>query len=145
MDSSLVKVGIQTEGHVETLWAEPLGGGRYRLENSPFFAYGVSWLDVVEATPDSTGLAMMHRIVEKSGHRTIRVNFDRGAKVDPAAQLVLNGLNALGCTYEGLSDRYVSIDVPAAVALAEVSRYLNDHSVQWEYADPTYADVHGSV
>ncbi len=34
---------------VETLWATSLGPDRFRIENSPFYAYSVSWLDVVLA------------------------------------------------------------------------------------------------
>jgi hypothetical protein len=45
-----VKVKLESaDGDVETLWATTLGEDRYRLDNSPFFAYGVSWLDVIEA------------------------------------------------------------------------------------------------
>jgi len=35
------------DGQVETLWAFDLGGGRYRLDSTPWFQYGVSWKDVV--------------------------------------------------------------------------------------------------
>ena len=34
---------------VETLWATHLGADNYKLDNSPFYAYGVSWEDVVSA------------------------------------------------------------------------------------------------
>ena len=34
---------------VETLWATPLGDDRYQLDNSPFYAYSVSWQDIVHA------------------------------------------------------------------------------------------------
>ena len=37
---------------VETLWATSLGNDQYRLENSPFYAYSVSWKDVVFAPFD---------------------------------------------------------------------------------------------
>ena len=40
----------------ETLWGEEVGSGRYRLLNSPFFATGVSFMDVVRATPSDIGL-----------------------------------------------------------------------------------------
>ncbi len=34
---------------VETLWATSLGDDKYQIDNSPFWAYGVSWEDVVFA------------------------------------------------------------------------------------------------
>src|SRR5688572_22698495 len=37
---------------VETLWATSLGADNYKLDNSPFYAYGVSWEDVVHAPFD---------------------------------------------------------------------------------------------
>ena len=49
------------ETDVETLWATPLGNHLYRLENSPWFAYGVSFLDVVRARPDDHPIAIDHR------------------------------------------------------------------------------------
>ena len=52
----MVKVLLQDGKDVETLWAVPVGENLYRLDNSPFFAYRVSWEDVVHAEPDSDGV-----------------------------------------------------------------------------------------
>jgi hypothetical protein len=71
MDSGTkVKVLLREEEYVETVWAEQVGPDHYRLDNSPFWAYGVSWRDVVEAHMDEGGQLGFTRIVEKSGHRT---------------------------------------------------------------------------
>ncbi|RYE02048.1 MAG: DUF4265 domain-containing protein [Sphingobacteriales bacterium] len=35
---------------VETLWATALGDDQYKLDSSPFYAYSVSWEDIVRAT-----------------------------------------------------------------------------------------------
>src|SRR5262249_17810343 len=67
MDGANAKVLLRDEEYVETLWAERVGPDRYRLNNSPFWAYSVSWLDVVEAHPDENGQLAFARIVEKSG------------------------------------------------------------------------------
>jgi uncharacterized protein DUF4265 len=59
---------------VETLWAVDLGNDEYKLDNCPFFAYGVSLHDVVYAPIDvDEGRAVFQRILIKSGNRTIRV------------------------------------------------------------------------
>src|SRR6476661_1521622 len=73
--AGMVKIGLHApDGEFETMWATPVGPDRYRLENSPFYAYGVSWLDVVEALPDeAAGLPVFVRRVERSGHRTVRL------------------------------------------------------------------------
>jgi hypothetical protein len=131
-------------GDSETLWASPLGGGLYRLDNSPFFAYGVSWRDVIEAHAASVGLLEFVRCVRKSGNRTVRVFLENFRAKDAPAQAILAGLNALGCSYEGMQPRLISINVPPEIDLEKVVEFLELQSgIQWEYADPTYNQVRG--
>ncbi len=142
--AGMVKVGLRApDNEFETMWATPVGPDRYRLENSPFYAYGVSWLDIVEARPDSTGFPVVVRRVEKSGHRTIRLILVPGVKEAPERQSVLDDLNRLGCSYEGYNPRYFSIDVPPGITLEPVVEYLSRNGHQWEYVDPTHDEVYG--
>ena len=46
---------------------------------------------------------------------------------------------ALGCSYEGANRKYFSVNIPAAVELDVVRRYLIEQKATWEHADPTYA------
>jgi len=47
-EPKLVKVELRDEeGEVETLWAFDLGNHRYKLDNTPWYAYGVSTGDVI--------------------------------------------------------------------------------------------------
>jgi hypothetical protein len=63
--------------NVETLWAFDLGENRYRLDNSPFYAYSVSVGDVVFAPVDPTdGRPTFKSVLEKSGNRTVRIILD---------------------------------------------------------------------
>ena len=127
---------------VETLWATPLGDDRYKLDNSPFYAYGVSWEDTVFAPIDSQdGLPAFHSIVKKSGNRTVRVIFDPPVSSGNASDHVLQGLVALGCSYEGANPGYISVNVPSDVELLQVRSYLVDRDAQWEHADPTYESL----
>jgi len=127
---------------VETLWAIPLGGDRYELDNSPFYAYSVSWRDVVYAPVDETeGRATFRRVESKSGNRTVRVVFDEPVEPGNEGQLVLDGLVELGCTYEGANRRYISVNVPPGIELAAVRRYLIERDAEWEHADPTYEEL----
>ena len=80
MNEGAVTVLLQEEEYVETLWADPVGPNLYRLDNSPFWAYGVSWKDVVEAHPDPDGMLRMTRVAQKSGHRTLRIVFEDGTE-----------------------------------------------------------------
>ena len=142
MDGAQVKVVLTEAGRVETLWADPLGGDRYRLDNLPFWAYGVSVHDVIEARPDDSGRPAFVRVVEKSGNRTVRVVLKPPADRAPESQAVLDGLRALGCGYEGMNPGYLAVNVPPAVDLGAVAAYLTASGQQWEYVDPTYEQLH---
>lgn len=128
--------------NVETLWATRVGQEQYRLDNSPFYAYGVSWQDVVFAPADEDqGLPTFVRVVSKSGHRTIRVIFDPPAETGNASERLLQGLTSRGCTYEGANRSYMSIDIPPDVNLDVVRQYLVDNNATWEHADPTHDEL----
>lgn len=129
--------------NVETLWATALGEDRYRLDNSPFFAYSASWKDVVHAPMDADeGFPTFQRVLEKSGNRTVRAILDEPLEEGNPADQIMQGLVAMGCTYEGARRRYFSINIPPAVELDDVGLYLNEHKVRWEHADPTEAELY---
>ncbi len=127
---------------VETLWATNLGGDNYRLDNSPFWAYGVSWEDVVFAPFSSEeGFPTFQSVVSKSGNRTVRVIFAPPVEEGNESDKVLQGLVSLGCSYEGMNPKYFSINIPVDVALDSVRDYLISKDAQWEYCDPTYSSL----
>ncbi len=80
------------------------------------------------------------KIVEKSGYRTIRIVAD-----EDFTDELLREINALGCSFEGATSRYVAIDVPAHVELENVAAFLIGRDIRFEYADPTYEDLYGST
>lgn len=140
----MVKVRLRgpEAGDVETLWAVPVDTNLYQLDNSPFFAYGVSWQDVIEAKSSEDEILEYVRCVKKSGNRTLRVIFQDYRSIDPPAEEVLRGLRDLGCSYEGMQPRMISINVPPKVDLGTVTDFLSKQAgLQWEYADPTYDQV----
>jgi len=131
---------------VETLWATHLESDNYRLDNSPFYAYGVSWEDVVSApfNPEE-GFPTFERVVSKSGNRTIRVIFKTPIETGNESEQLLHGLIALGCDYEGANRKYISVNIPPGVDLDVVRKYLIEHNATWEHADPTYATLFPDV
>jgi Domain of unknown function (DUF4265) len=127
---------------VETLWAVPLGDDKYQLDNSPFYAYSVSWRDIVYAPIDSDeGRATFRHVEAKSGNRTVRVALEEPAERGNESQRLLDGLLSLGCTYEGANRRLISVNVPANVELSRVRDYLIEAEANWEHADPTYDEL----
>jgi hypothetical protein len=140
-DNEFAKVGFyDDDGDVETLWAIRVGENLYRLDNSPFFIYGVSWQDVVEAQPEEDGFLFFVRVVEKSGHCTLRVMFNDFSAEDAEAEPILADIKNLGCSYEGDVNVLV-IDVPPEVNLETVTDYLINSELEWEYANPTYEEL----
>lgn len=84
--------------NVETLWAHDLGSDRYKLDNSPFYAYVVSADDTVFAPhDDAEGLPTFRSVVAKPGNRTVRIVFDPPVVSGNESDGVLQGLVALGC------------------------------------------------
>ncbi len=71
---NLVKVELRgDDGEVETLWAFDLGQDQYKLDNTPWYAYGVSTGDVIEAErQEPDGFPLFKRVVATSGYRTVR-------------------------------------------------------------------------
>ena len=127
---------------VETLWAKSLGGDQYKLDNSPFYAYSVSWEDIVYAPYDaSEERPRFQRVVKKSGNRTVRVMFDPPVESGNPSDQMLQGLVALGCSYEGANRGYMSINIPPEVELQHVREYLIAKEAKWEHADPSYSEL----
>jgi hypothetical protein len=130
---------------VETLWAYDLGENRYKLDNSPFYAYGVSWGDTVLAPRDETeGHATFHSLLEKSGYRTVRVVFDPPVRRGNESNVTLKGLVKLGCEYERANAQYIALSIPPSVDLAKIVEYLIERKATWEHADPTYDEYHAN-
>jgi hypothetical protein len=145
-DHALVRILLVTDEFKESLQARPLGSDAYRLENSPWFAYGVSFQDVVEARPaqpDEAGLPTFVRVLEKSGNRTLRVYLEEPVETELEARLhpTLSTLLDLGCSVEGTNGNYFAVNVPAEADFDTVCSFLYSTSDLWEYADPTYAQL----
>lgn len=143
MTGDLVKVQLHgPDGEIETLWARPLGDDLFELHNTPLYAYGVSWHDVVEARAQAPeGFPVVVGVAKKSGFRTIRVILKPPANVSDASQALLDGLRRLGCSYEGANHRFIAVDVPPAVDLMTVRAFLIASGQTWEHADPTYEQL----
>ena len=141
---SMVKVLLAQADPVESVWAIGQGNDFYQLDNSPFFAYGLSWHDVVEARPpDADHIPEYVQVVKKSGHRTIRLKFEAPVDEHPEFQWFLNKLKTQGCSYEGLNKRYFAVDIPPELDLESVRVMLISSGYMWEHADPTYEDLFG--
>ncbi len=138
-DDPTAKIALRgDDGEIETLWAYDLGNGRYKLDNTPWYAYGISWHDIVEAVPDEAGLLRFTKVVAKSGNRTVRILSD-----EPFTDEWLSKLRAVGVSYEGATRRYLGVNIPPSTDLDAVTAFLIAEGIEWEYVDPSYEEVHG--
>jgi hypothetical protein len=135
------------DGFTETAWAVRVRDDvdHFRLDNSPFYAYGVSTDDVVEGVRVDDGLYAFVRVIERSGNRTVRMIFGKDRADTDVGAAILAEVRALGCSYEGMFSKVISITVPPAVDLGDVAAYLVSTGLDWEYADPTYDDLFGGA
>jgi hypothetical protein len=126
----------------DSVWAEPLGSERFRVESCPFFAYGLSRDDVVlVAGPQEAGAPVLEDVLEKGGHRTLRMALAAGVSLEAGpVQRLLERLLSLGCTHELLRPSLVVIDAPPSADLPRVAEALQEAAenrlVNWEWADP---------
>ena len=151
MDPKHVKIGIETtyedseDVDVEFPWADDLGNNQYQLKNFPFFAYGVSYDDIIEAHPkyEDDPYPYMTKVVKKSGHKTLRIQLDESIKTSKRSQKILEDLSEMECGYEGTNGEvYFVINVQPQCDFDKIRDYLNQKDIRWEYADPTYEEIH---
>ncbi len=132
----LVKILFELDGDAwhgystETLWAEPVGGTRYRLRNSPFYAFGVSAEDIVFAKADS-GVLRFHGVSIAAGHSTYRIL--RADVGDATFERLWRPLAELGCSYE--EGKVLAVDVPPNADIYQVYALLEagEESGAWEF------------
>jgi hypothetical protein len=107
------------------MWARIVGEDRYRLDNSPFYAFGVSAEDVVSARLEG-GFLTFSDVVARGGHSTYRILRLPQAS-DGAFQSYWKQIERLGCTYEqGHPKELFAIDVPPQADIYPVYEPSNE-------------------
>lgn len=99
----------------ETMWAKKVSDDLYELQNTPFFAKGLSFLDVVTVKLHNGRLLVMDKstLSRRSTYRAV-VQHDAS---QASTTRVLQELAALGATYESYEDpkwTLYAFDVPAS-------------------------------
>ena len=108
----------------ENLWAMALGSNRYRIDNIPFYVYGISLNDVVRAE-ETDGRLVFCEVVSRSGHSTYRVLIKDSAGINSADfKGRWRALEELGCTREIAKSRWIAIDIPPETDVLSVYRFL---------------------
>lgn len=133
----LVNNYLKDKEIIETLWAEDLGNNIYRIDNSPFYAYNISYNDVVEAKENSNDDNRLYflKVISSSGHSTYRVKIIENKIID--AKPLLSELEIIGCTFEGVKNSLISIDIPPTTKLSEIIKILEHGKTKkiWFYEE----------
>lgn len=106
----------------EGVWAEQQPDGLYRIANLPFYSQDVCYDDEVAVQIEADGLKWFRQVGRSSGNSTLRVVFFKAGR--ERIPEVLERINALGCRWEGMSQAFFAVNVPASVPLDSVLEYL---------------------
>jgi hypothetical protein len=107
----------------EGIWVLPLESGRYRIENIPFYARGISCEDIVEGEFDETEALTFVSLASASGRSTFRVIVHDPKEIEA----VRGEIKRLGADTEvHLDQQMIAVDVPADVAVKPLLNYLVD-------------------
>lgn len=140
MSRNLVKLVFPLEpgawhgNATERLWAEPLGKDRFRIRNSPFYAFGVSNEDIVLGT-EAEGQVLFRNVVLRGGHSTYRLRLRaRDLSARPFVQ-AWAPLQTLGCSYE--EGPVLAVDVPPSADIYAVYDLLNagESAGVWDFEE----------
>jgi hypothetical protein len=128
----------------EGVWAVPLGGGLYRVDNTPWFARRLACVDVVKELAGSDGVVWATRLVEWSGHLTVRVIPRRAGPLAGELQPVIDAFAPLGVSAESAQPAYqmIGLDVPPGAPLLEVKNLLREghEDGRWDYDEGCVSD-----
>ena len=123
----------------EGLWAVPLGGDAYRIDNTPFFARNVAADDVFLAEPDADGRLWARERLRWSENCTIRVILLRNGPLAWSQQAVLDVFVPLGVSGEGYGPgvNIVALTIPPDADLAGIKRLLRQGEADrsWVYEE----------
>ena len=114
----------------ENIGCVRLDARRFRVDNIPFFVYGVSFADIVSAGESKDGLSFQ-QLLEEGGHSTLRVIFLDNPKDARPAKIRANELGKIleraGCGFQvSPAPEMLAIDVPPSVAIDVVRRILSE-------------------
>jgi hypothetical protein len=129
---------------VETMWTDPVAErpDHYRLLSIPFYATGVALHDEVRAIySQEAGMPVFQEVTLPSGHSTVQVvRMESSMDMNP----ILHQLQQAGCTWEGFSDSYYVVDIPANVYYIPIRVRLAEWQTQGalDYAEASLSVGH---
>jgi len=131
----------ERELKTESLWAERVGAGLFRILNSPFFLFGISAEDIVAAAEVGDDLKFQC-VISRGGHSTYRIFLQGDRDIYGGDfQMYWAPISAQGATFENANSRFVVVDIPPGKNVHEIYR-LFDKGEQdgiWAFEEVHYS------
>ncbi|EKE82940.1 DUF4265 domain-containing protein [Idiomarina xiamenensis] len=126
---------------IEVMYAMPTDENCFVLDNSPFYAFGISYCDEFRAK-NVNGELVFDGVSARAGHSTYRIRTPSGKD----HQYFLEHwkpLEELGCSFEGSSasnKRLYAIDMPPNVDVFKAYNIMEEKESQgvWEFEEGHY-------
>ena len=118
----------------EGLWAEPLSNGHFRIDNIPFYVYGISTGDEVEAKPNEHDKLHYHALTRASGNSTFRLFVaDKNNRPKVRTRLAQLGGRSEVDEQAGL----IAVEIPEKTNIYPVLDYLvkGRDSGEWDFEE----------
>lgn len=106
----------------ESVWAEKISPTEMCIKNIPFYENEANLDDLVQVVPGQDGENIFQQIITPSGNSTIRIVFLE--PVHTEINRVLETIVAIGCSWEGGSESFYSINVPEQTSLDDLVEFL---------------------
>lgn len=126
---------------IESAWAKRKGN-YFVLDNILFYAKEFSLGDIIE-TVVKDGELYANRLIEESGHSTIRVFLSNENKVSKLRE----DLEHMGCSSEVSNiSKLISVDIPRNVSYSSIIKFLDKGEKQgeWEYQEACISRLHSN-
>lgn len=95
----------------ESMWAKPLGNNLFEIRNTPFYAYGLNWGDVVRAeSAESNFKPEVLEFVKYDGNKILQIYF--AEQTDENVQTgYLETLKQFKVSYERANYNLIALDI----------------------------------
>ena len=115
-NEDLEKILVETPHHwmweSEMLWARRVAENQFEIRSIPYAAYGLNRGDIVQTEKtDKDRSPRVRRVLQNSGHRTIRVIFTNPKMPVPERENLFIELKQYGTDFEKVNDNYFIMDV----------------------------------
>lgn len=119
----------------ESVWAQIVDHGYYKIMNIPFYYKGLGLYDIVRAEKNDAKL-YFKSIIERSGHSTYRLILNSNTN-EEAFEKYWEQLEHQGCTYEKAKKGFYAVDVPPSSDIYKVYSLLGkgENDSIWEFEE----------